>query len=252
MTDLRHGATEPSPSSGPMRILVAYAHPDDESFGPAAELALYARAGAEVYGLFATRGEHGETTLNPPPPPAELGRLRERDLRDAAALIGFRDLEILEYEDGTLDRLPAHELEGRVEAALRRLRPHVVVTFGPCAITRHPDHLAIHRATVAAVDRAAGQGMAVRELYYDAVSPERAARMGIADCPDGQPNTFIDVSATHLVKLQALRCHARHIKDAAERAARLEREPLLVALLHRAFPPVPPGRVVAGFLQAGD
>ena len=46
-------------SSSQKRLLVALAHPDDESFGPGGTLALYAQRGAEVTLICATRGEVG-------------------------------------------------------------------------------------------------------------------------------------------------------------------------------------------------
>ena len=232
-----------------MRILVVYAHPDDESFGPSAVLAKYARQGAKIYGLVATRGEHGNTDLTPKPSPEELGRLRERDLRDAAAVIGFTHLEILGYEDGTLGEVPLREFEEQILAAIRRYHPKVMITFGPAGITRHPDHLAIHRAAVAAFYRALAEGLGVRELYYDAVPPERAREMGLEGLPAGHPNTFVDVSETYPVKIAALRLHGRHIVDAREMAERLEREPQMVATLYRAWPEVNAGERVTGFLQ---
>jgi LmbE family N-acetylglucosaminyl deacetylase len=86
------------------------------------------------------------------------------------------------------------------------------------------------------------------ELYYDAVRPLRAEQFGITDLPDGQPNTWIDVSDTAAVKLDALRCHARHIKDAAQRVEQLEDEPETVATLYRAWPEVVPGLRLTGLL----
>ena len=235
------GEDRTTPAPVPASILVVYAHPDDESFGPAALLARYARAGSAVYGLFATRGEHGQSSVQPAPAPDELARLREMDLRDATDAIGFRAIAFLDYEDGTLAQVAAERLERQVLDAIRRWTPQVLLTFGPAGITRHPDHLAIHRAVVASFHRARAEALDLRELYYDAMPPAQAAEMGIADDPDGRPNTFIDVQETAPVKLAALRLHARHIQDAVEMAARLEHEPQHVATLHRAFPPVPPG-----------
>ncbi|HVX29181.1 MAG TPA: PIG-L family deacetylase, partial [Nitrolancea sp.] len=72
-----------------LRILTVYPHPDDESFGPAAVLAKYARRGAVIHGVFATRGERGEPLDGLDLTPEELAQVRERDLRDAAATIGY-------------------------------------------------------------------------------------------------------------------------------------------------------------------
>ena len=233
----------------PTAVLVAYAHPDDESFGPAALLAKYARRGSAIYGLFGTRGEGGQSNMDPPPPAEELARLRGVDLAAATAAIGFREIEGLGYPDGGLPDVPAEQLEGQVLAAIRRHRPQVVLTFGPAGITRHPDHLAIHRATVSAFHRALAEGLGVRELYYDAVPAEVATEMGLVGELEGAPNTFIDVAETAEVKLDALRAHARHIKDAEEMVARLEAEPQTTSPLYRAYPEVPRGQRVSGFLQ---
>src|SRR5581483_1175630 len=215
-----------------MRILTVYAHPDDEAFGPSSVLARAVRHGAELDGLWLTRGEQGAPNEAPPPTPAALGRARAADLRAVARLIGYRGVEILDYADGGLARVPLEELEGVVLERLRALRPDVVLTFGPAGITRHPDHVAVGRAASAAFARGRAEGLPPRALFYDAVAPERAAEMGIADAPDGQPNTWIDVRETAAVKLAALRLHGRHVADAAERAQALatsgllEREPL--------------------------
>jgi N-acetylglucosamine malate deacetylase 2 len=232
-----------------VRIFVSYPHPDDESFGPAAELAKYARHGAEIRGLFFTRGQKGDSHIRPLPSADELGRLREQDLRAAATVIGFQSIEILDYMDGELADVPMAEFEAHMERYLRAFVPDIVITFGPAGITRHPDHVAIHHATVNAFHRLRADGLLLRELYYDAMPAERAIERGMQDEPDGQPNTIIDVTETTSVKLEALRIHARHIADAREAVARLTRVPRTEALLHRAWPKVPPGTTLRELLS---
>jgi N-acetylglucosamine malate deacetylase 2 len=233
------------------RILTVYPHPDDESFGPAAVLAKYARRGAVIHGIFATRGEQGEPLDGLTLAPIELAGQRENDLRDATAAIGYTGIEVLGYGDGTLEAVPEEQLEAWVLAAIDRYWPDVIITFGPGGITRHPDHRIISRVTTAAFHQARGEGVRLGELYYDAVRPQRAQQFEIAELPDGQPNTWIDVSGTSATKIEALRCHARHIKDAQQRADQLEREPETVATLYRAWPNVAPGLRLTG-LMTGD
>jgi LmbE family N-acetylglucosaminyl deacetylase len=45
---------------------------------------------------------------------------------------------------------PIDEVAGRVTTYIRKLRPQVVLTFDPIGGYRHPDHIAIQRATVRA------------------------------------------------------------------------------------------------------
>jgi len=237
------GRSSSALASARTKLLTVFAHPDDESFGAAAAIgAGCVAAGAQLHGLWLTRGEHGQTSIDPPPAAHELARLREQDLRTVAELIGYRSVDIRDYEDGTLEGLT--DLDDLILAKLRQLAPSVVLTFGPAGITRHPDHMAVHRAATSAFHRARTEGVPVRELYYDAVPHEVAQRMGIADESDGNPNTAIDVAQTQDVKTAALRLHARHIADAAERLAGIERRPQPVETLFRAWPPVPPGDTV--------
>lgn len=237
----------PPPSA--MRIMVVFAHPDDESFGPAGVLAKYAQAGAVVTGLFFTRGQNGDTGQTPPPSPEELGRLRTQDLLDATRVIGFRDVTILEYLDGTLDQVPPERLEADVLAAFERERPNLVITFGPGGITHHPDHLAVYRATTSAFGRTLQRGPEAAELYYSAVPRDRAEEMNLVGLPDSEPNTFIEAATTFAIKIAALKFHARHVLDAQEYVTELEAHPRTEATLHRAWPEVPNGLVIRGFFE---
>ncbi len=221
------------------RILTVYAHPDDESFGPAAVLAKYARRGSVIHGVFATRGEQGEPVDSLRVTGPALALMREEDLRDAVAVIGYAGIELLGYEDGALSNAPEDQLEALILAAINRYLPEIVFTFGPGGITGHPDHQIISRVTTSAFHRARAEGVALRELYYDAVRPDRARQFGLDGLPDGHPNTWIDVSRTAAVKLEALSFHARHIKDAQERSKQLVEEPETVTTLYRAWPEVP-------------
>jgi len=242
-----HADPELCPAS--LRILVVFAHPDDESFGPAALLAKYAQLGAKVFGLFFTSGQFGQTFIQPRPTPAALGRLRARDLVDAARIIGFRDLDILDYLDGSLAEVPIPQLESDVLTAFQRFQPNVVITFGPGGITHHPDHVAVYQATTRAFGWALARRWGVRQLYYSAVPPERAAEMNLVGLPDGMPNTLIEVGETEPIKIEALRMHARHVLDAREFLDQLAAHPQAEATLYRAWPPVPPGTVVTDFCE---
>ena len=134
------------------RLLAVVAHPDDESLGMGGTLARYASEGAEVHLVTATRGEAGRYYGDRPrPSDAEVGRVRERELRSAADTLGVEAVEVLGYPDGGLDAVAPAEAVPRIVAAIRRVRPQVVVTFDPWGAYGHPDHIAISQLTAAAV-----------------------------------------------------------------------------------------------------
>jgi LmbE family N-acetylglucosaminyl deacetylase len=140
--------------------MAVLAHPDDESLGAGGTLARYAAEGVEVFLLTATRGEsgryfgHGREDEQHPGPSA-LGNVREAELRAAARVLGVREVSLLGYRDQHLDRADPREAAGRIAAHLRRVRPDVVLTFGPEGAYGHPDHIAISQLTTAALVAAA-------------------------------------------------------------------------------------------------
>ncbi|MEW6716028.1 MAG: PIG-L family deacetylase [Chloroflexota bacterium] len=143
-------------------LLAVLAHPDDESFGMGGTLALYAHRGVEVHLVCATRGEAGEVDPAHLKGYGSIAELREAELRCAAAHLGLSEVHFLGYRDsgmvGSADNqhpqaLAAARLDEvatRVAHYIRKLRPQVILTFDPIGGYRHPDHIAIHKATVKA------------------------------------------------------------------------------------------------------
>src|SRR5258706_13057154 len=148
-----------------LRLMCVLAHPDDESLGTGGTLAKYASEGVETYLVTATRGERGRFFDNTESPGlAVVGRTRETELRAAAKELGLREVVFLDYEDGTLDAANPLEASARIAGHLRRIRPHVVITFGADGAYGHPDHVAISQLTASAIVNAADTHQ-VQKLY---------------------------------------------------------------------------------------
>lgn len=138
------------------RLLCVLAHPDDESLGTGGTLAKYAAEGVETYVVTATRGERGRFgSVEPRPAPEVIGRTREAELRAAAAILGVKEVSFLDYLDADLDKAPVREAVGKIAEHIRRIRPHVVITFGSDGAYGHPDHIAISQFAAAAIVQAA-------------------------------------------------------------------------------------------------
>ena len=142
-----------------LRLLAVLAHPDDESLGFGGTLAKYAAEGVETYLVTATRGERGRFgPSGKSADPVEVGRVREGELRAAAAVLGIREVSVLSYPDGAVDKVQAGTAIGAIVTHIRRIQPHVIVTFGPEGGYGHPDHIAISQFTTAAAICAADTG----------------------------------------------------------------------------------------------
>ena len=136
--------------------MCVFAHPDDESLGVGGTLAKYAAEGVETYLLTATRGERGRFGMNQESPgPEVVGKVREAELLAAAQELGIREVKFLDYIDRDLDQANPLEAVAKIAAHIRRVKPHVVVTFGPEGGYGHPDHIAISQLATAATIRAA-------------------------------------------------------------------------------------------------
>ena len=109
----------PVSSDRPLRLLAVLAHPDDESLGVGGTLAKYASEGVETFLLTATRGESGRYRGHRDddgrhPGREALGKIRESELRAAAAVLGVRELSLLDYRDQELDRADPNEAVARI------------------------------------------------------------------------------------------------------------------------------------------
>src|SRR5690242_10637284 len=115
-----------------LRLLCVLAHPDDETLGLGGTLATYGRQGVKTFVISATRGERGRYGDEPVSPGPEIvGRARELELKEAAKELGVHEVMFLDYHDGDLDRVPAADAAGKIAEQIRRIKPHIVLTFAP-------------------------------------------------------------------------------------------------------------------------
>lgn len=225
----------------PLKLMAVLAHPDDESLGFGGALAKYASEGVDVFVLTATRGDAGRYRGHPPgheahPGARALATIREGELRAAAAVLGVRELVLLDYHDQQLDSAPPHEVIDGIARHLRRIRPDIVLTFGADGGYGHPDHIAISQFATAAIVAAAAPVResdggdpphVVSKLYYLAwpapawVAFEAAFRRLISTVdgherqatawPEWAITTVIDTRAFWPTVWEAISCHASQV-----------------------------------------
>jgi LmbE family N-acetylglucosaminyl deacetylase len=137
-----------------MNILYVVAHPDDETVFAGGTLALLAARGAEVGLVCCTRGEGGEAGEPPLCSRAELGAVREAELRCAARALGCASVEFLPFRDpdvgpdGSLYPFAdsPQDVIPWIQNILESHRPDAVITHGSGGEYGHPAHLLAHRA----------------------------------------------------------------------------------------------------------
>lgn len=259
-----------------MRLLAILAHPDDESFFCAGTLAKYAALGHEVSLICATRGEQGrirhpaiEATAYPKG--EALGKLREKELEAACAILGIRPPIFLNYQDSGYPLEVAlanpagfihqdlQQIEDTLLNHLIRIEPQVVIGFDPHGYYGHADHIHLHRATLGAFWRA-GNRMAAPplRLFFPVRSKERLAQTRF------DPDRY-GVSASSVAVRVDVRPYAETIRAAVLAHASqagpeenfaellrdwpgiLEEETFVLGGLRGAFPAMPVDDLLAGW-----
>jgi len=157
-----------------LRLLCVFAHPDDESMGMGPTLAKYAAEGVEIHLVCATRGERGWFGPEEQNPGlVALGQLREKELEAAVQVLTVKGLYFLDYVDGEVDQAAPDEAIGKIASHIRRIMPHVVVTFPPDGNYGHPDHIAVGQFTSAAAVCAADASY----RDFDGLAPHRVSKL---------------------------------------------------------------------------
>jgi LmbE family N-acetylglucosaminyl deacetylase len=233
--DTPAGAAAGAQGQATTRTLVSvWAHPDDEmSVGPA--LARYAREGVQVHIIIATDGAQGASNTTVPRGPA-IAKLRAEEARCSAQALGIEPPILLGFPDAALgsyleDRTLLFRLTERLHTELQRLRPDVLITWGPDGGSGHPDHRLVS-AIVTQLARAGAPG--VPPHVFHASIPADAIR---AMNPDGGAPPFLTPQTSHFTTRvpfteadldatrRAMACHTTQFPEAAvERMTAVMRE----------------------------
>ena len=190
-------------------VLIFAAHADDTEFWAGGTVAKFVSEGREVYEVITTNNERGSFELDSK---TLISQSRDREAREAARILGKKELFFLEYPDGFLGDFPITELREKFMRLIRKLKPRTVITFDPWApYEPHPDHRAVSFAAVEACSFShmplfhpehAKAGFAphmVAETYFFAKNPINT-------------NKVVDITPFMDKKIEALCAHESQMK----------------------------------------
>jgi LmbE family N-acetylglucosaminyl deacetylase len=196
-------------------VAIFGAHPDDLDWSGGGTAAAWARAGKEVYYVLTTSGEAGEDHQRGLVlPAAEMAEIREAEQRLAATILGIKEVVFLRQPDGRLE--PTLAFRDQLVNVLRRLRPQIVISLEPSHWTfdnfylYHPDHRATALAVYDAVYPAAGTATYVPQPD-EGLPPHKVREVYFSGTTRG--NTYVDITETLELKIQALASHRSQLTD---------------------------------------
>jgi N-acetyl-1-D-myo-inositol-2-amino-2-deoxy-alpha-D-glucopyranoside deacetylase len=190
--------------------MLVHAHPDDETVGTGATMALYAAAGVEVTLVTCTLGEEGEIhvpelALLGPAEADQLGGYRLAELDAACVALGVTDRRFLggagRYRDSGMmgletNKHPRSFWQADVEEGaahlleiMREIRPQVLVTYDENGFYGHPDHIQAHRVAMRAAELARAEGFGPAKIYWTAM-PKSVLEAGISAFAQSSNNPF--------------------------------------------------------------
>jgi LmbE family N-acetylglucosaminyl deacetylase len=195
--------------------LVIFAHPDDAEFMCGGTVAAWARQGTAVHYCVLTDGSAGSN--DPAMTRETLAPIRETEQRAAAEVLGVRTVTFLGFRDGELEvNLDTRRAVTRV---VRAVRPEVIVAPDPSRLwsgsgyVNHWDHRQAGTLALTAVMPDAPSRPMFPELLDEGLEPFEIHHLWLSA---EDADTFVDISETMEVKLEALRRHASQGTDGAE------------------------------------
>jgi LmbE family N-acetylglucosaminyl deacetylase len=231
-----------------LTMMAVHAHPDDEASSTGGVLAAYGAQGIRTVVVTCTNGEFGDAQGGVKPgqdghDEQAVARQRLAELREACAILGVTDLELLGYHDSGMpewdykDRpdafcnIPLADVAARISGLIERYRPQVLITYDDQGPYQHPDHLhASHCAQAAFAD----SGIPAK-LYLSAIRGSdwrrvwealREQGMEVPNFADTDPEllrrgelaeqritTTVDIRSVLTRKRDALFAHGSQIND---------------------------------------
>jgi LmbE family N-acetylglucosaminyl deacetylase len=185
----------------PEKVMVIFAHPDDAEGNCGGTTAKWTREGKIIRYLVLTNGDKGSDDLSMTSD--KLARIREKEQRAAAKVLGVSGVTFLGVPDGELE--VSQPLRKEITHLIRLNKPSIILTHDPWKLYQfHPDHRATGFLTLDAAISARDH------LFY----PDHLAQ-GLRPCRlreiylfgTDHPDIWVDISETIEIKLEAVRCH---------------------------------------------
>jgi len=183
-----------------MTILAVGAHPDDIELICAGTLARCADRGDKVAIAYVTNGNMGHYRI----PPPKLARIREKEAREAAAVIGAEVIWV-----GLPDEVVFDDQETRLKIvdAIRTCKPDLIITH--YRDDYHPDHRMTSKLVFDASFVCTIPHIKTKHSFHERVVPiaymDTLAGLGFL------PDTYVDITDTFEKKKEMLSKHVSQI-----------------------------------------
>ena len=197
----------------PQRVLVVTPHPDDAEGWCGGTIAAWIKQDAEVHYVLCTDGSKG--TSDRQITSQQLAATREQEQRDAARVLGVKEVVELHHPDGELE--DNRDFRREIVRQIRSVRPDVVLCPEPYRRNSawHRDHRITGQITLDAVFPAARDHLHFVELWRDeGLEPHKTAT--VLFWGTEQADTRIDITDVLDIKIKALMAHRSQMRGRSD------------------------------------
>ena len=191
-------------------VLLVTPHEDDAEGGCGGTVALWAKAGTRIVYVLCTNGDKGSG--DPEMTSELLADVREREQIDAARVLGSDDVVFLRHPDGELE--DTLEVRRQIVREVRRYKPDIVLCVDPFRSTTHT-HRDHRMSGMMAMDAAFTYAWSPlhfpEQIEREDLQPHRVKAVYLWGSEE--PDTYVDISESIDLKIQALAKHESQISD---------------------------------------
>ena len=194
----------------PARFMVVTPHPDDGEIGCGGTTAGWIAEGSTGVYVVCTNGDKG--TSDPDMTSERLAAIREEEQRQAAAVLGVKDVVYLRHPDGGLE--DTAEFRGQLVSAIRKYQPDVLLCTDPFrrSFYLHRDHRVCGQVSLDAVFPYSRDRLHYPEhIENEGLAPHKVGDILLWGAED--PDLFIDITESIQKKIDALKKHASQVSS---------------------------------------
>ena len=149
-----------------LKLLLVFAHPDDETSACGGIIIKYSRLGHSVDVCTTTNGDKGDLgTGDLKIDRGDLGKFRETEQKKVLKYLGANTPFQLGHGDQELEKMSPGVLSEQIYNVYKKVTPNIVITFGPKGFSDHTDHIETHKAATSAFNLYKKENNDIKLLY---------------------------------------------------------------------------------------
>ncbi len=185
-------------------VLIIVAHSDDETFGMGGTIKKHFDNGDKIYAISMTNGVGSRLTSNDQ---KEITNRRKASIK-ASEILGFEWLDTYDFCDNAMDKYPLIDVVRSIENSKSKIKPDIVYTHSNADL--NIDHRVVLNAVLTGFRPLPNENCSEIRLFEVPSSTDYSHDEVIGKFT---PNLFVDITSQWKMKLNAINCYEKEIRN---------------------------------------